>query len=216
MEKILILIDDHNLMRVGIKDWIQNNSDWKVKFEAGSKEEAEKILPEIANLKIDEEKKVLAIVDLSFQNENNSIKSGFEIIRKIKNANSAVKCVVFSSYEGAGYVERALSPSVGASGYVSKSASEKTLLEAIEKVTNGETYIQNNLLGSIFQIRNLYDAFTKTERKIIDLISEDFSNAEIAENLKIQQRTVENHISHLYEKAGVKNKNELLEKLGFR
>lgn len=217
MEKTLILIDDHNLMRVGIKDWIQNNSDWKVKFEASSKAEVEKFIPEIAQLKADENNKVCAVVDLSFQSsDGTSAKSGFEIIRKIKEANSEVKCIVFSSYESAGYIEKALSSAVGASGYVSKSSSEKILLEAIEKVSIGEVYIEQKFFRNLLEIRTLYEAFTKTERKIIDMISENLTNEQIAEKLNIQKRSVENHISHLYEKAGVKGKEELLEKLGFR
>lgn len=217
MKKTLILIDDHNLMRVGIKDWIQNNSDWKVKFEASSKDEVEKIIPEIAQLKADENNKVCAVVDLSFQNDDGmSAKSGFEIIREIKEANSAIKCVVFSSYESAGYIEKALSSAVGASGYVSKNSSEKILLEAIEKVSDGEIYVEQKFFRNLLEIRTLYEAFTKTERKIIDMISENLTNEQIAEKLNIQKRSVENHISHLYDKAGVKGKTELLEKLGFR
>lgn len=215
--KTLILIDDHNLMRVGIKDWIQNNSDWKVKFEASSKAEVEKIIPEIARLKTDENNKVCAVVDLSFQSDDGmSAKSGFEIIREIKEANNEIKCIVFSSYESAGYIEKALSSAVGASGYVSKSSSEKILLEAIEKISIGEVYIEQKFFRNLLEIRTLYEAFTKTERKIINMISENLTNEQIAEKLNIQKRSVENHISHLYEKAGVKGKEELLEKLGFR
>lgn len=123
---------------------------------------------------------------------------------------------MFSSYESAGYIEKALSSAVGASGYVSKNSSEKTLLEAIEKVSDGEIYVEQKFFRNLLKIRTLYEAFTKTERKIIDMISENLTNEQIAEKLNIQKRSVENHISHLYDKAGVKNKFELLEKLGFR
>lgn len=157
MKKHLILIDDHPLMRVGIKNWFERNSSWTVDYEAGSMEETECIIEEIkADMSQKKAKSecYVAIVDLSFKTENeNSCTLGFDIIKKIKKSIPEIKCIVFSYYENAGLIEKAISREVGASGYVSKNADEKTLLFAIENVAAGKTFIQQELVPNLLEIK---------------------------------------------------------------
>lgn len=219
--KKLILIDDHALMRLGIKEWLEKHSLWQVAYLLDSMNTVKSSLGEIAMLTPSEKNKIVAIVDLSFRTENKADEDGyenvgFEIIKMIKEANPNIPCIVFSSFDSAGFVERAMSSEIGASGYVSKSASEAVLLQAIESVANGGTYIQQNLMGRLLEIKNIYSAFTKKEKLVIDLIAQGLKNDEIAERMQIGQRTVENYISHLYDKTDTDNKIKLLEKLGLR
>ena len=220
MKKHLILIDDHPLMRVGIKTWFERNSSWTVDYEAGNMEETEYIIEEIkAEMSREKTKSecYVAIVDLSFKTENeNSFTLGFDIIKKIKESVPEIKCIVFPYYENAGLIERALSREVGASGYVSKKADEKTLLFAIENVATGKTFIQQELVPNLLEIKNIYNAFTKKERTVVDGIAKGLSNEEIATSMDISLRTVENYISRLYDKTDTHNKIELLERLGLR
>ena len=220
MKKHLILIDDHPLMRVGIKNWFERNSSWTVDYEAGSMEETECKIEEIkADMSHKKAKSecYVAIVDLSFKTENkNSCTLGFDIIKKIKKSIPEIKCIVFSYYENAGLIEKAISREVGASGYVSKNADEKTLLFAIENVAAGKTFIQQELVPNLLEIKNIYNAFTKKERTVVDGISKGLSNEEIAASMEISLRTVENYISRLYDKTDTHNKIELLERLGLR
>lgn len=220
MKKHLIIIDDHPLMRVGIKNWFERNSSWTVDYEAGSMEETEckieEIKADISHKKAKSECYV-AIVALSFKTENeNSCMLGFDIIKKIKKSIPEIKFIVFSYYENAGLIEKAISKEVGASGYVSKNADGKTLLFAIENVAAGKTYIQQELVLNLLEIKNIYNAFTKKERTVVDGIAKGLSNEEIAASMEISLRTVENYISRLYDKTDTHNKIELLERLGLR
>ncbi|MGN0740444.1 MAG: LuxR C-terminal-related transcriptional regulator [Treponema sp.] len=224
MKKHLILIDDHPLMRVGIKNWFEKNSSWRVNYEAGSLEETENIIDEIKIQKLNSDCKTgnasevyVAIVDLSFKDKyENSCNLGFDIIKKIKDELPEIKCIVFSYYENADLIEKAISPQIGANGYVSKNANEQTLLFAIENVASGKTFIQQELVPNLLEIRNIYNAFTKKERTVVNGIAKGLSNDEIASSMDISLRTVENYISHLYDKTDTENKIELLERLGLR
>lgn len=228
MKKHLILIDDHPLMRIGIKNWFEKKSLWTVDYEAGSMEETAYIIEEIKDDILQQKSNsnckekmfsevYVAIVDLSFKNEyGNSCMLGFDIIKKIKKSIPEIKCIVFSYYENAGLIEKAISREVGASGYVSKSADEKTLLFAVENVAAGKTFIQPELVPNLLEIKNIYNAFTKKERTVVDGIAKDLSNEEIAGAMDISIRTVENYISRLYDKTDTNNKIELLERLGLR
>lgn len=159
------------------------------------------------------------MVDLSFRSyitDGVSDKKGFEIIKLLGKSNPEIPCIVFSTYESAGFVQRAMSREIGAKGYVIKSASERILLETIETVGNGGTFIQQELIPSMLEIKDLYNAFTKKEWTVIDYVSLGYSNEKIAEFMEITVRTVENYISHIYDKTGTNGKIEMLEKLGLR
>lgn len=214
MDKALILIDDHALLREGIASWIQNNSDWKVVAQAGTYEQVQQIISDFNTPR--EYECVIAIVDISFRVEGEMYDKdyGFEIIRQLNECSTKISSIVFSSHESGGYVESAFSTQVGARGYVGKTADEKILLEAIETVARGETFIQHELVPKLLTVKDILSAFTKKEKLVASLIRMENTNAEIAEQLGISQRTVENYITRLYDKTGAENRVELLEKLG--
>lgn len=209
--KKLILIDDHAMLREGIAFWITNHSDWQVVCQAGDIKGVNNILN---TFMFNDDDIVIAIVDVSFKTESDFYERnyGFEIIKKLNKKN--IKSIVFSSHDSGGYVEKAMSMEVGAWGYVAKTSDEETLLEAVNTVASGKTFIQPNLISQLLEVKNILAVLTQKEKQVAELISIHYNNDEVAAKMGISTRTVENYLTHLYDKTGTMNKKALLEKLG--
>ena len=102
---------------------------------------------------------------------------------------------------------------VGARGFVSKLSDEKMLLDAVNTVSQGKTFIQPDLITSFLNTQNLFSILTRRETQIVKLIQDGLSNIQIAEELEIKISTLENYLSIIYDKVGCKNRKNLLEKL---
>ena len=209
----IILCDDHVLLRNGIKSWIETHSKYKVTHEAGTWAECEKILE--AFRASDSPSDHIAVVDISFKAEYSAAHEencGFEIIRRFTAL--GVPCIAYSSHDSGGFVEHAVSRAVGAKGFVSKNADEEILLAAICAVSDGKTYIQAELVTGLLEVNHINQTFTKKEKLLSDTLTIHNTNAEVAAALGITEKTVVNYLTILYDKAGVKNKLEFLEKMG--
>ena len=99
---------------------------------------------------------------------------------------------------------------MGASGYISKTGSKNELLQAIYTVIRGEIYISGEHSSKVAKSYGLYSRFTKREREILNLIKNNKSNKQIAGELFLSIRTIENHISNIYYKTGIKDKQGLM------
>lgn len=206
----LILIDDHAMLRNGISAWFKENSTWEICCACDSMEQ---LLKEFESLNIEESDKVVAIVDLSYKQNDSKIEveSGWDIVKWLTKKNIA--CVIFSSHDTGSTIEKAMSPEVGARGFVSKCGDEKILLDAITTVAAGKTYIQPDLFSGFLETKSILAALTPKEREITELIIENLDNDEIAEKLNIKLRTVENYISKIYDKTGTNSRKALLERV---
>ena len=212
MRKSIIIVDDHALLLNGIKNWIENHSGYKVKFQASNVEDCKEIQNQFekGSLKADE---FLAVVDISFKTVDSQMEnSGFDIIKEFSRLN--IPCIAYSSHDSGGFVEHATSPAVGAKGFVSKTADESILLAAINSVANGGTYIQAELVTGLLEVRDITQTFTKKEKLVADTLTIHNTNAEVAATLGIAEKTVVNYLTILYDKAGVENKLQFLEKMG--
>ena len=215
-EKRLAIFEDHALMRDGIAAWFATNSDWRVVFSAGTVDEANEL---IAKLEQDstQENPVIALVDISFKREVSATlpngsegHAGFDIVRELSARSPSTKCIMYSSYASGSFVECALSKNIGAMGYVSKSSDESELLRAVEAVSIGEVYVESNLLYKMFETQRIMSVLTKKERKIVEGIAFGDTTSEIADKLGVSRRTIENHLSHIYDKIGVRSKDALI------
>lgn len=208
--KKLILIDDHAMLREGIASWLTKNSDWQVALQC---ENFSKLQKDFSKIDKSEEDIVIAIVDLSFKQENSKIESesGWEIIQWL-NTND-VPSIVFSSHDTGTFIEKAMSTEIKAKGFVSKTSDEKNLLDAINMVAHGKTYIQPDLFSGFIETKSLLSALSSKEREIADLIMHNYENEEIAEKMNIKLHTVENYISKIYDKTGTNSKKALTELL---
>lgn len=216
MIKNIILCDDHPLLRNGIKIWIQSYSNFKITDEAGTWDECKKIAESFSRNKNGGDAGCIAIVDISFKaeftNSGHEEYCGFEIIKMFFAL--GIPCIAQSSHDSGGFVEHATSAAVGAKGFVSKNADETVLLDALKAVSIGKTYIQAELVTDLLEVRNITQTFTKKEKLVSESLTLYNTNAEVAATLGISEKTVVNYLTILYDKAGVNNKLEFLEKMG--
>lgn len=158
----------------------------------------------------------IAIVDISFKAEYTTAgyeeNCGFEIIRRLTAL--GIPCIAYSSHDSGGFVEHATSAVVGAKGFVSKNADETILLAAINAVANGKSYIQAELVTGLLEVRDIAQTFTKKEKRVAEALTLYNTNTEVAAALGITEKTVVNYLTIMYDKAGVKNKLEFLQKMG--
>ena len=212
MTKSFYIIDDHEMLRLGTRSWITENSDWVCAGDAGTHEAAyadfEKLAESSASGAGSGGLPSVLICDLNFYGEN----TGFDFIAKIHAKYPDVKIVVYSMFFAAGIVQGAVRS--GASGYVSKNASSAELLNSLEKILAGEVFIQEELKPDLIKYNNFTDALTRREKEVMELLLRHCSNDDIADRLNIKKRAVENYISSIYEKTGVNDRAEFIAKFG--
>lgn len=206
--KKLILIDDHKMLRKGISFYITENSDWAILAEAEGLDEVPGIIKRIGSAAED---KIVAVVDIQIKGNPEYSYNGFKAVKLL--AAAGVPSVIFSSHDSGGFIERAMSAEVGAKGFVSKLSDEKMLLDAINTVAAGKTFVQPDLVSSLMEMNSLFSVLTKREVQVVKLIQDGLSNEEIAQKLQIKLTTLENYISVIYDKIGCRDRNSLLEKL---
>ena len=211
MKNTLYIVDDHNMVRNGLKAWLENHSEWHVEKDFATSAECLECLECLdklaktntaaANLPIPE----IIIVDVQLINE-----TGFELVKKISQKWPDIKCVMYSMYDTTGFVLQARDS--GAKGYISKVAKEEELVHCLEVVQNGGTYLEQYMAEAQNKIDSIVSILSKQERNIFEALLQEKSNKQICDELFISPRTVENYTSRLYAKIGVKNREELITK----
>lgn len=205
--KKLILLDDHKMLRKGISSYIAENTNWQIAFDTGDTAELEEFLK---TFKKSDDDTVIAVVDLQLKRES-SKSDGFKAIKILRQYD--IPSVVFSSHDSAACIESAMSAESGARGFVSKRSDEKTLLDAIEAVSKGETFVQPNLISGLLNLHSLFFMLTKREQQVVRLIASGLKNEQVASELGIKLVTLENYLSVIYDKLGCRDKAALVEKL---
>ena len=201
--KNIFVVEDHTLTNRGIRELIKDRNYNCVGF-AFTKTEA---LQKLSELKLESNLPDILILDLFLGTE-----SGLDLLTEIKEIYPKIKVICYSMYENPGIVSLVFENK--ADGFVLKSSSEKELLLAIEKIAAGETYVQQNLISPLLTYRSVYDGLTKQEQIIFKKLIERKTKQQIVKELNIVQRTLENYLSRIYMKTGVKNHEELLYKFG--
>lgn len=200
----IILIDDHKIVRDGIRMLLESSDKNKIIGEYDSftqfTDSQSKKIPDVY------------ILDISMPDIN-----GIEASRIIKTENPNAKIIILSMYNNEEFVLKAIS--AGANAYLPKNISKRELLNAVEKVANGEEYfaedIQKIIIRSMMQKSNSIDVpklntLSKREVELLKLIVEGRTNKEIADELFISVRTVESHKNHIMVKLELKNQVELI------
>jgi DNA-binding NarL/FixJ family response regulator len=199
----ILLVDDHQILREVISVMLKNESGYEIVAEASSVEEAEKVMEAHA---ID-----IVILDIGMPNRN-----GLQLIETAKRKYPEVKFLILSMHLEDEYVFKAVD--LGVKGYLHKDASSQELLMAIKHLANGESYFSQKVVKIIMEgarYRRHSNGkkpkdLTRREKEIISLVIEGMSNAEIAEQLGISVRTVENHRFNMLRKIGARNTPELV------
>ena len=203
-ETTFFVVEDHTLTNRGIRELICERSKYSCIGYAFSKSESLEKLTELSK-----EKRLpdIIILDLFLGDE-----SGLDILREVKANISSVKVIVYSMYAKPGIVSLALEG--GADGFVLKSAPETELFAAIETVLGGETYVQQTLVSPLFTYRTIFDGLTRQEQVVFKKLIERKSRSQIAKEMNIVERSVDNYFTRIYEKTGCKNVQEIIEKYG--
>ncbi len=212
--KNLILVDDHKMLRKGIASYITENSDWKVSAEAESLADVKKIATSLelsSQNSTNKENITIAVVDLQLKGSEEEKFGGFEAVKELTAV--GIPSIIFTSHDTGACIEQAMSAEVGAKGFVSKLSDEKMLLDAINAVAKGKTFIQPDLVTSFMETRSLLSMLTKRETQVVRLLQENLSNEEIANKMGIKITTLENYLSIIYDKTGCRDKKTLIEKL---
>lgn len=208
MEKSLFIVDDHNMLLKGLKNYLEENSDWKVLQTFTS---AGDCLCQLEKIRADGDGlhdvafPQIIIVDVQLGKE-----SGFELVEKITKNFLGIKCLIYSMYDTPGYILQAKES--GAKGYISKVASEDELLLALKRLHEGGQYIEKRMEGVEKKLSGVDSLFSRQEKIIFEKLLQGKSNRQIADELFISSHSVENYVSFIYDKTSVKNRRELIEK----
>lgn len=205
MENTIYIVDDHGIVRYGLKDWLERNSKWRVLKTFASSAEC---LAELNKLgKKSSSLPEIIIIDVQLLGE-----TGFTLCKEITKTFKTIKCIMYSMYNTSGYVLQAMEN--GAKGYVSKIASEYELLKCLDTVKNGNVYLEEEMKEYQIKLVDAVQGFTKQEKTIFEALLQGKTNEQISDELFISIRTVNNYISRIYDKVNVKNRHELLEQYG--
>ena len=198
----------------GICSWISSKKDLTIRGKASTVEEALEI---INFASFEEDEQAVAIIGINFRKACEARnEKGMKILSAIKDSGLNIKSLVFTDLDRGSFVLKALSENYGAQGFVSKTAEKHILLEAIDSLMAGQTYIQPYLQEQAQEIREILKRLTRREKVVLENIQNGLSNQDSAKMLGLSVRTIENHIAHIYNKAKVCARNELLLKLGTR
>lgn len=203
MKDTLFIVDDHSIVRHGLKDWLEAHTKWRVINVFANTKDCIDTLIKMDKYDYPE----IVIIDVQLTGE-----TGFSLCKTIAEKFDRIKVVMYSMYDTPGYILQAKDS--GAKGYVSKVATEQELVVCLEKVQQGEIYIEEKMIAAQQKLENVLVIFSKQERLIFEYLLQKKTNEEICNELFISSRTVENYVSRIYDKLDVKNRSELISKYG--
>lgn len=200
----ILLVDDHAIVRQGLRALLDAEPNFHVVDEAGNGLEA---LDKIKKYKPD-----VAVIDLMMPNLN-----GLEVARQLNKLTLRTKIIILSMYDDEGFVLEALSN--GAAGYVLKDSDSSDLIHAVREVMSGRRYLSSPLsdraISAYQQFAKVgtfdkYDTLTTREREVLQLTVEGMTHSEIAAKLGMSTRTAETHRANLMNKLEIHSKADLI------
>lgn len=198
----ILLVDDHEVVRLGLKSLLERNSKFEVVGEAGSAREA---LDQVETLQPD-----VVVMDIRLPGT-----SGIEACEEIVNRYPQIKVVMLTSYAEDEMLFSAIR--AGASGYVLKQIGGEDLVKALESVSKGKAMLDPAVTQRVFQeVRravkeeeaSAFVHLSQQEKHVLLLVSEGKTNREIAKALFLGEGTVRNYVSSILSKLGVNNRAE--------
>jgi two-component system response regulator DevR len=195
----LLLVDDHEIVRRGLRELLESNEDLQVVAEAGSLAQAEEIDLDLIDV---------AVLDVRLPDG-----SGVDLCRTLREHRPDLACLMLTSFAD----NEAMNASVlaGARGYVLKNVRGDDLISAIRRVAQGEMLLSDDQIArarerlrrQISEDMRL-ESLSAQERKILELLSEGLSNREIAAEMFLAEKTVKNYVSNLLAKLGFQRRTE--------
>lgn len=186
----VLLVDDHLVVRSGLRALLGTQPDLEVVAEASSGEEALQL--------VREHLPAVVVMDLAM----GPGMDGIEAIRQIRDLNTGQAILVFTTYDSDADIVRAVDS--GAMGYLLKDAAPEEIFAAIRGAVQGRSVMSPPVASRLFQqLRNPDEVLTPREAELLGLLTEGLSNRELGQRLFISEATVKTHLAHIYSKLGV-------------
>ncbi|MBI4303417.1 MAG: response regulator transcription factor [Chloroflexi bacterium] len=198
----IVLAEDHQVMRQGLRYVLEQYPDFDVVGEAGNGEEALKVAGSLHP-------------DILLSDIRLPLLNGIGVVRHIKKLSPKTKVLILSAYDDDEYVLELMW--AGAAGYLLKTISSNELAEAVRKVNSGSTVLHPEIAAKIARLwanttvhKNEPKELTIRETELLRLAGEGLSNKAIAEKLELSVRTVEKHFNNILGKLSVSSRKEAI------
>jgi two-component system response regulator DegU len=200
----VMIVDDHHLVREGLKAVLDQGNDIKVVGEASTAEDALKL--------VEKSGPDVVLMDISMPGMG-----GVKATKLIREKHPGVKVVILTMLDQEGYVYEAVK--AGATGYMLKSTSSDELVRAIKTVYDGKALLQPEATAQLLkEFANLAEnrgqdyGLSNREMDVLQLLSEGKTNKELAKSLYISEQTVKTHLAHIFDKLGTSDRTETVAK----
>jgi len=194
------LLDDHEVVRTGLRDLLEREGDIEIVGESGSAVDAEHRIPAL--------RPHVAVLDARLPDG-----SGIDVCREIRSVDPTIQALILTSYED----DEALFAAImaGAAGYVLKQIKGTDLVDAVRRVAAGQSLLDPAVTARVLdRIRHGPDQpdelknLTDQERRILALVAEGLTNREIAERMFLSEKTIKNYVSSLLAKLGMERRTQ--------
>jgi len=203
----VLLVDDHSLLRSGLKLMLEPEHDINVVAEAQTAIQAISLTQEL--------QPDVVLLDLTMPGM-----SGLDAIRSLHEVSPKCQILILTMHDDESYLRSALS--AGAAGYILKKAADEELLAAIRAVARGELYIHSTLTRSLLndivpsrlphpsEMENSWENLSNREKEVLKLVAFGHTSAEVAEQLSLSAKTIETYRARGMEKLGLRSRAALV------
>jgi two-component system response regulator NreC len=203
----ILIVDDHGVLRAGLRALLSAESDFEVVDDAANGTDALRLATELVP--------DVVLLDMSMPGPN-----GIEVTRQLKKMLPETRVLILTVHEDETMLQEAIR--AGASGYILKRAVESELIDAIQAVWRGDLYVHpamtRALLKAISPVmqppqgsqEGPIEALTPREAEVLRLIAQGYTNRQMADHLSISVRTVESHRANLMGKLGLRSRVDLV------
>jgi two-component system, NarL family, response regulator DevR len=194
------LLDDHEVVRRGLRDLLESDGDIEVVGESGLAKEATSRIPAL--------RPDVAVLDGRLPDG-----SGIDVCRDIRSVDPTIKALILTSYDD----DEALFAAImaGASGYILKQIAGTDLVDAVRRVAAGQSLIDPSLTARVLErlregprATSELAALTDQERRILELIAKGLTNRQIGDELFLAEKTVKNYVSSILSKLGLERRTQ--------
>ena len=196
----VFLLDDHEVVRRGLRDLLEGEGDIEIVGESGSAREATARIPAL--------RPDVAVLDARLPDG-----SGIDVCRDVRSTDPSIKALILTSYDD----DEALFAAImaGAAGYVLKQIGANDLVDSVRRVASGQSLIDPQLMARVLErVRSgppeheELAGLTEQERKILALIAEGMTNRQIGERMHLAEKTVKNYVSSILSKLGLERRTQ--------
>jgi len=196
----VFLLDDHEIVRRGLKELLEAEVDIVVVGESGLAEEATRRIPAL--------RPDVAILDGRLPDG-----SGVDVCRDVRSVDPSIKALILTSYDDDDALFAAIM--AGAAGYILKQVRGNDLVDTVRRVAAGQSTLDPSVTARVLErVRSgppkdeELDALTAQEQKILDLIGQGMTNRQIAEAMFLAEKTVKNYVSSMLAKLGLTSRTQ--------